>query len=195
MAMRYANETDVLAQLHLDPDVPGDEAALERVRRLELGVCERIDVKLGRSFGVPVAETRTVRAPGVSDTLILPQPLQSVSAVTVDGAVLDPSLYRLVYHAHDGYLALRIDAYAAVWSGDVTVTGIWADAAIDGDIPDDIREAATFVTVDEYRAGNASPAGEIGPDGQILQVRNPWRYELVRTAIEHYALRRPRVGV
>lgn len=195
MTMRYAHEPDVLDQLHLDPENPEDAGKVERVRRLELGVTDAIDSKLGRSFAQPVEETRTVRAPGVSDLLVLPVAVRSVSDVWIGSALLGADEYVLAFHSDEGYLALRLTAYAAYWYGDVAITGVWADAAIDGDVPDDIREAATFITVDEYRTRNASPAGEIGPDGLIVQVRNPWRYELVKTAIARHALRPARVGV
>lgn len=179
MAMRYANESDVLSQLHLDPGTPDDVAAIDRARRIELGVAAAIDSKLGRTFGVPVEETRTVRAPGVSDLLVLPMAVRSVSAVRIGSALLGSEEYVLAFHAHEGYLGIRLTAYAAYWYGDVAISGVWADAAIAGDIPHDIREAATFITVDEYRTRNASPAGEIVRFGtRIGQAQNAIRDEL-----------------
>lgn len=201
MPLRYANEPDVLGQLGVTN--PGTE--YDRLVRLENGLCDTFDHKAGRSFGVaPVAETRDVSAwasgtypNAFTSRLILETPIRTVTRIEIDGiwngiawtggSVLAAGDYWLTHHTDEGSYAIDLDS--GHWYGTARVTGVWADQPTAG-VPDDVREALTFITLDEYRARNASPAGEIGPDGLMVRVRNPWRFELVRTAIERHQITR-----
>lgn len=209
--MRYANEADVLHHLNLDSGNPEHADRIERVTRLENGLCDAFDEKVGRSFGTaPVAETRTVSvgslvwSPTVttmlgldrSPRLVAHTGIRSLVSVEVDGSwdgaawidgeTLTADDYRLVLTGRDG-LSWAIDRIGGSWSGVVRVTAVWDDQVTDG-VPDDVREALTFITVDEYRVRTSSPAGEIGPDGMTVPTRNPWKYESVKAAIERHRL-------
>lgn len=205
MPMRYANEDDVLAQLRMTAADP----QYARLVRLENGLCDTFDHKVGTSFGVaPVAETRTILigiyspAPYLfgsdrysSPRLILPTPIRSVTAIEtggdwngtvwVGGQALTTDAYRLTNETDQGFYA--IDLHAGTWAGVVRVTGVWGDQAT-LTVPDDVREALTFVTVDEYRTRQMSPADLSGPDGITVGTRNPWRFEIVKAAIDRHSV-------
>lgn len=191
--MRYANLGDVLAQLKLDPDKHGDR--IDRVIRLEAALCQTFDERTGTAFGAPpVAETRTLTG-RASPRLILTTALRSVTGIATggrwdgsqwDGATtLDADRYRLANRTAQGYHA--IDLMGGSWYGAVHVTGVWADQ-LHANVPDDVVEALTFITVETYRQQTASPADQIGPDGMMVQPRNPWAYEQVKAAINRHTV-------
>ena len=79
-------DTTTIAQM-LEPDTPsGFSASLTaRIDAQREVVSRLIDEKTGRSFGsAGTSETRTIRPGGSSDVLILPAPVRSISAITVD---------------------------------------------------------------------------------------------------------------
>lgn len=196
--MRYADRTTVLAQLKLDPNNAVDAAAIERVERLENGIAAALDHKTGREFDLaPVAEARVVTGSGDSPRLVLHAGVRSVDAIEIGGEwdglawtggdALDPADYLLALVDHDG-IAWAIDRLDAVgWPQRVRVTAVWGDQSIEG-VPDDIREAATFLTIDEYRLRTASPVGEVGPNGLTVRLRDPWKDTIVATAIARHTV-------
>ena len=194
MPMRYANQTDVLAQLEMGDD----DARLDRLVRLENGLADTFDQKIGRSFGVaPEAETRLIGQAQTGPRLILPVAIRSVTTVETNGSwdgaswadstVVDAADYRLALREGGDDRWWAIDSLAGAWPAIVRITGVWDDQP-QATVPDDVREALTFITCDEWRTRNASPAGEIGPEGLVIPVRNPWRFEAVQAAIERHRL-------
>ena len=211
MPMRYANEPDVLSQLRLDTGDPDAAANIERVTRLENGLCDAFDEKIDRTFGTaPVAETRVLTvgasrwSPTVTAMLGLDQSPRLVThtgirsldsidvdgewdgAAWIDGETLTAADYRLVLTDRNG-VSWAIDRIGGSWRGVVRVTAIWDDQVTEA-VPDDVREALTFITVDQYRTEKASPAGDIGPDGLTVRPRNPWSFELVKEAVNRHRL-------
>lgn len=186
MPMRYANQDDVLSQIQRDNTSPD----LGRITRLENGVADAIDELIGRTFGTPTPRTVTVQTSCWLQVVMLPELVRSVTAVTVDGVA--PAMFMLMYRIEDGYRGIH---FPRPIFGEVAVTGVWESDPLDGPVPDLIREAATAITVDEFRVRNASPSGEIGMDGMVVPVRNIWRYTLVKQAIKRYRTYRPRVAV
>ena len=219
--MRYANEADVLAQLRMNAS--DDPEAVERVIRLENGLADTFDHKIGRSFGTAAtAETRTIHVGPVagdwflfgwpvaswytpflgttSHHLVLDVPIRSVTSITTggtwDGSAWDDTTaltaddYLLANETEQGSYA--IDHLSGTWGGLVHITGIWGDQAITAatvdDVPDDVREAMTFLTIHEYHQESASQAGLIGPDGMAVPARNPWGFERVKSAIDRWRL-------
>ncbi|MDQ3222151.1 MAG: hypothetical protein M3Q75_01555, partial [Gemmatimonadota bacterium] len=148
MPMRYANEDDVLAQLRMTAADP----QYTRLVRLENGLCDTFDHKVGTSFGVaPVAETRTVEAhwswyptwerdiavyPS-SSYLVLDTPIRSVTAIETSGdwngvtwsggTTLLADEYRLTNETDQGFYG--IDGWPFTWAGVVRITGVWGDQA------------------------------------------------------------------
>ncbi len=212
MPMRYANEDDVLAQLRMT----SADTQYARLVRLENGLCDTFDHKVGTSFGVaPVAETRNASVVSSSpalypfgnpydifgsvlygtNRLILDTPIRSVTTIEIggtwggsawtDGTALISDEYWLSNETEQGYYA--IDLGYGSWVGVVRITGVWGDQAT-LTVPDDVREALTFITVDEFRTRNASPADLSGPDGITVGTRNPWRFEIVKAAIDRHSV-------
>jgi hypothetical protein len=210
MPMRYANEEDVLAMLMLEDS--SDE--YDGLVRLENGLCDVFDHKIGTSFGTtPVAETRSVNAGSIanmslywpttwsafwvygSTRLLLDTPVRSVTGITtggtwngtawVDGDTVLTADYRLTNHTSQGYYA--IDHEAGTWDGVVRITGIWADQ-VTATVPDDVTQALTEITVKEWHRRHASPAGEIGPDGISITPGNPWTLSYIRETIDKYTV-------
>lgn len=207
--MRYANEDDVLALLDLTTESDEYDALV----RLENGLADVFDHKVGTTFGTePVAEMRTIGIQPIvatwtphgvtwhrdwtdSHRLILDIPLRSVTSIVTDGTwngttwddgtTLTADEYRLTNATNQGYYA--IDLTAGTWSGVVRITGIWADQ-VALDVPDDVRQAMTFLTVNEWHTDHASPAGFIGPDGLTITPRNPWAFEKVKAAIDRHSV-------
>lgn len=201
--MGYADLAAAMIDLGLDEDNPVDADKIARLAQLDDEMSRALDLKLGRSFGEPATSAaRVVPAPAWGDTvLILPTPIRSVTGIAITGAqaeTVDLDDVRL----HLG--TLRGDYHAierirGSWpAGDgrsaITVTGQWSDDAPGGEVPPEITAAATWLVVEEWRLRQSSPAGEIGPDGLTIRARNPWKFELVRVAIERYAAARPVVG-
>ncbi|MDQ3541812.1 MAG: hypothetical protein M3440_14120 [Chloroflexota bacterium] len=191
MPMRYAHRDDVLNQLRLDPGIAADTAAIARVERLEHAIADTIDARVGHGFGVaPAPEARAIDHWRATGTFVFNTPARSVTSVSVGGITLSADSWEVRHVDGDGLIwAIASTGTGTVWSwygaSPVMITGIWADQPV-ADVPNDIREAVTFIAVDEYRTRNASPAGEIGPDGLIVQVRNPWRFSMVESAIERH---------
>jgi hypothetical protein len=194
MPMRYASQPDVLAHLKISAT---STDAITRVTSLENGLADAFDAKVGRSFGVaPVAEARTLAAPGVSPVLVIPGGIRSITGITTggtwDGAVwlnpeiLDADDYALWATDRDG-ISYGIESFIGAWVGPVHVTGIWADQSTNG-VPADIREAMTFLTVRQYRRLTASPTDLVGPDGLTVPTPHAWDDPLVKAAIERHRL-------
>lgn len=122
---------------------------------------------------------------------VTPAGMRNVTAVSVngdwDGTVWDdPETvlaedYRLVYRDLKGWShGILLPAFGY---GSVRVTAEWEDQSWSATVPADIREAATFLTADQWRILHQSPHGEIGPPGLAVFLRNTWEYEIVKSAI------------
>lgn len=216
MAMRYADEATVLAQLHLSTEVPEDEAAITRVRNLEAQLCLTFDEKTGTSFGeTPAPETRAFgigsftasppsfgalmpidySLPERTPRLITPVAVRSVNAIEEGGewdgsgwddATVLTSTEYLLVHQTPQGF-YGIDRLGGSWGGHVRVTGVWSDQPT-LDVPIDITGAMNFIVSETYRMQHASPADEIGPDGMMVRPRNPWKYEQVVEAINRHRI-------
>lgn len=200
--MGLANLAAAKAALSLDDDNDADEVKIARLQELDEAVSRTFELKTGRRFGgTATPETRTVDGDGTG-LLVLPTPVRSVSAVSITGTsplalvVGDGSLA-----SHQVALALptvngewralrRLDGGTFPWPAygwsRMAITAVWADAAPGGSVPIEVTEAVTFVLIDQYRLEESSPAGEIGPEGMTIRPRNPWNFELVKTAIAKY---------
>jgi hypothetical protein len=168
-----------------------------RLAQLDDEIATLIDLKCGRSFGGTVtAAARVVNLPPSwgNTVLVLPFSVRAITSIVITGdyaETLDPTDYVLTFGTEltgDYHGIRRVDGYA--WPANtgrsvLTITGDWSNAA-SGDVPDAIVAAATFLVVEEWRLRASSPAGEIGPDGMTVRPRNPWNFEIVKTALAHY---------
>lgn len=190
MPMRYATPDDVLAHLKIPAS---DTAKVDRVTRLENALAEAFDAKTGRSFGVaPDPQARMVDGRD-SSVLVIQTGIVSVTGVRADNGTWDGAAfvgltdlvsdeYRLVYTDTDG-ISYGIERTTGVaWIGPVEVTGVWPDQGTD-DVPADVAEAVTYLTVKQYRRLTASPSDQVGPDGMAVPTPHGWDDPLVVMAL------------
>jgi hypothetical protein len=203
--MSYSDLSSAQAQLQLSESNDDDSADIALLAAIDAEVSRTLELKTGRRWGGTATPTaRTIDGPAGcwgEDILLLPAPVRSVSSVAIVGT-LDESL--IAYDGSTGvgdyvlwnqtkggdYLAIR-RVQNGWWPASdginrVTVTGIWSDEADGEDAPQEIVDAATFVTVETFRQRKSSPTGEIGPDGFMFRPRNPWGYVVVTEAIKRY---------
>jgi hypothetical protein len=189
----YANLSAAATDLGIS-----DASDTARLQTLDDEIARLIDLKTGRTFGGTAADVaRVVRLP-VSyghDTLVLPFPIRSVASIVITGdaartyTTTDYALAMPTELTGD-YHAIRL-INSSAWPynngrSTLTITGKWSADAPGGAVPSEIVAAATVLVTEEWRLRQSSPAGEIGPDGMMTRARNPWDFEIVKTAIDHY---------
>lgn len=183
-----------------------DDAAMARLEQINDAMSTVFDQKVlggnvapvgGALFGGTAAASARVIPGGTvagEAILTLSMPVRSVSSVVITGdwaETVAASEYVLVYPTLNGsYLGIRRIAGGG-WPPNngrstITVTGLWGDSPMGGDVPDIVVEALNFVVMEQYRLEIASPGEEIGPDGVSVKPRNPWNFELVKEAIARY---------
>ncbi len=198
--MGYADLQIAMHDIGLDINSADDASAIARLAQIDDEIATLIDLKCGRSFGGTAAgAARVVQLPPSwgNATLLLPSAIRSVTSVVITGDAAETLLsgdYVLTIGTEltgDYHAIRRIDGYTWPMNdgrSTLTITGGWSDTADGAAVPDAIIAAATFVTVEEWRLRASSPAGEIGPDGMTIRPRNPWAFQTVKTAIEHYSV-------
>lgn len=198
--MGYADLSAAMYDIGLDPADAEDGEKIARLAMLDDDISRLIDLKTGRSFGgTAAAVERTVQLPPSwgNDTLVLPFAVRSVTSVVITGdwaETLDASSYALTLGTEltgDYHGIRRTDGGswpAMVGDSVITIEAVWSDTYAGGAPPDEIVAAATFLVVEEWKLRQTSPAGEIGPDGLVVRARNPWSFEIVKTALDHYGV-------
>jgi hypothetical protein len=134
---------------------------------------------------------------GGEQPYVTPWGMKNVTAINVDGTwdgtvwddetELEPENWMLRFRDKNGWyhgLTLPTSGYRSV-----RVTAEWEDLSASATVPDDIQLAATFITADEWRILHMSPAGEIGPAGLSVYLRNAWEYDIVKQAIKRHTFR------
>lgn len=175
-----------------------DGTQATRLQALDDDIARLIDIKCGRSFGGESADTsRTILGPhSIGQRILpLPVPIRSVDSVTIDGDTVDDADYELWHCTREGDChALRMTSAWPSRESDsaIVIDGVWSDTA-DGleAVPSEIVAAATFLVAEEWKLRQSSATGEIGPDGMVTRPRNPWNFEIVKTAIDQYRAARP----
>jgi hypothetical protein len=128
---------------------------------------------------------------------VTPWGMKDITAVFVDGTwngtiwedetEVESDSWRLVFVNQDGWAHGLL--LPGVGYGSVRVTASWEDGAESLTVPPDIREAANLVVADQWRTNHQSPAGEIGPPGLAVFIRDPWKFQLVKSAIDRHTFR------
>lgn len=174
-----------------------------RLDKIQVAVSSYIEEQTGRTFGAgPAAASGVViQAPAgyaatFSSRLLLPKPIRTISSVAVDpiwtdgvwsgGTVIAATDYRPAIIDEDGN-ALALDSVNGFpWFGRYLVTGIWADADDDEEVPADITYIAGYLIAEVFKAEQTSAAAVSGPDGATLPMKNPYKNALVATTLEKY---------
>lgn len=200
--MGYADIAMCMAQLHLSEGNEDDASDIALLHECDDAVSVQFEARAGYDttlspiWGEDVEAEPTLRtidgSSVATDILELPIPVRSIESIAIVGEspeTIDSDQWILwnVDTRGNALTVRRIDGYG--WPlrdgrTRVTVTAVWSDGAIGGAPPDIVISACTFITVDEYLMRKTSPSGQIGPEGFTLRPRNPWNFDLVKTAIE-----------
>ena len=174
-----------------------DTADTTRLERLNDAVSLLLEDKLGRRFGTgATTKAVVVESYGVSDLLVLPKPVRSVTSIVVGhtwngtiwtgGTTLTTNAYRLRYVDANGYAWAILRTSTDAWAGPVVVTGSWADDDDDFLVPADVQYAVNYLVAERFKIENAGPAGFSGPDGAVVPIRDPWKDPMVKGVLEKY---------
>ena len=190
MPFRYANETDVLANLR---EVAGNTVLLEYLYRIENALADVFDHKVGRSFGVAAApSTRSFAVGYGTPTLVMERPARSIVSVahggTFDGSVWADETVESYWHERfnrDG-LVYGIGRADGNWPALVRVTAVWASDP-SAEMPDDVKHALTIATIKQYRKETSTPGADLlGPEGFAVPAPDPWNDAQVKATIDKY---------
>jgi hypothetical protein len=184
--------------------LPHEHSALgpDRERRLEMlqaAVTAMLEQKCGRTWGEDAEEVTVTVYGGASDQLVLPRPMRSISAITVDGVELEEGTWTpYPVSAETGHIygVHRLDGllWGYQWSAHygtfaATITGHYAEGEDGEEIPADVQYAADYLIAELYKA-EAATGGVIGPDGAAMELRDPWKSTIVKDVIDRYAVGR-----
>lgn len=179
---------------------------LARIANLLPVVSALIEAETGRTFGGGATNETVVveggwRFPwqrGVSDLLVLPKGVRTIASVTVGGTwdgsaytggtVLATTAYRPIYRTLTGeYLALRM-VDGSLWTWPAAIDGTWEDTDADTDVPAEITYLANYLAAERFKVEMASAAGQIGPDGSVIPIRNVFRDPLVQKTLDKWRI-------
>lgn len=192
----YADLAVVYEDLSLSANEPDDTPRIAKVAALNEALSRAFDDRVGRTWGTYVAETRVVKALGVSNMLIVDAPLATLTGVETygtwngtdwdDGIAVAPEQLRLVF---DGRGIERVSG--AYWVGPVRVTGTWADEN-DGDPPADVVSALTEAVTAAYRREtfNARDTSRSFDEVDASPPPSPLNGPLWKAAIATHTMRR-----
>lgn len=190
----YGSVDAVKAMLRADVGSVFNADQEARIVALRAAVSALIETETGRTFGVPTIETVAIR-PGdrVGSTLLLPKALRSATTVTLDptstGTAWTGGTALALSAVEQGMVTSKGEALALVltnggtWPALVTVTGSWADTDGDTGVPTEITYIANYLIAERFKMEQASPAGQIGPDGSVIPVRNALRDPMVAAVL------------
>ena len=193
----YGSATAVKQMLGPDATVySADDDA--RIAALLKMASRTVEQETGAVFGDGATAVREVWGEG-GETLALPVGIRSVTSI-VEGpttwtgsawtggsalATADWRFGRGVVRQVSG--SASTTAYRTLlrvggaWSGLYVVTGLWGDRL--ATVPDAITYAVNVMAKEQFKREMASPAGEIGPDGSVLPLRDWLREPAVRSAV------------
>lgn len=162
-----------------------------------------LEHEIGRTFGAGGGGSQTLTvstnpdAAGLYTLLLLPKGARSITQVVerptwngsawTGGLALAGNVWRLdlIQQTGEALALRRIDGIG--WYGTYRVAGTWEDAgaSVDGSgtVPAEIDYAANYVAAELFKKEQASPAGQIGPDGAILPLRDVLQDPLVQAIV------------
>lgn len=192
-----------------------NQDALDRIDALLATVSALIEQLTGRQFGTGATSETVVIAgshwfpfpswraagrlgTGLSDLLVLPKGVRTIASVTVggvwdgsaytDGTALTVDQYQPVYQTRTGeYLALRL-VDGSSWGRPVAIAGTWEDTDADNAVPSEITYLANFLAAERFKVEMSSAAGQFGPDGAQLPIRNVLKDPLVTAIVDKWRI-------
>ena len=198
----YGSLDAVKAMLRADVGSTFNADADTRLTAIRKAVSAWIEGETGRTFGTgSTSETIAVRTPGNRPVLLLPKAVRTITSVTISPEWNGSAWTGGTALAADDYvrdqvtrlgeaLALRRTDYGW-WPTVVVIVGTWADTDADATVPDDITYAANYLISERFKLEQASPAGQIGPDGSVIPVRNSLKDPLVSATMDYWRVQTP----
>jgi hypothetical protein len=203
----YGDLIEVTKMLRSHESIVQGADLTSQIEKIQRVVSLLIDEKTGRTFGVAPVETSRIVWAGPSKYLLLDPPARTITSVETGGTwngidLVSPTALAAEYFAYDpvddaGLIwGLRVGlgmawGFADIWgmnSTPVRVTGIWGDASSSAAVPDDIEYIANYLIAASYRRSRTSAEAQIGPDGSVTAVPDPWKDETVKAVISKYSL-------
>ena len=195
----YGSQAAVLALLKGASTVTLPAEAGDRIDALLAVASALVEARTGRTFGTgTTAETVVVPAPGVTDVLVLPKGVRTVTSVTVgaswDGAgwvggiTLPAALWVPVWRQSTGEWLALARADGAHWAGPVVIAGTWEDTDADATVPDEITYVVNYLAAEGYKREQASANGVIGPDGAAVPIRDAWKDPWVKGVLDTWTV-------
>ena len=211
MAGPYADVALVKKMLRAIPGMETDEDVTARIDALNLAVSLALEEACQRTWGAPVSDTSEIVWVGQGETIILPRPARAITSITYGGTLAGTTMTGgttvlpadLIYSIVDrnGLIWGIAGGTSSVWWWNyayltpvqsdqrfpVVVTGDFVSSDNDASVPADITYIATYMVVERLKVEKASSFGQIGPDGDVLPVRDVFADPLVKRVIDKYA--------
>ena len=191
----YGTANAVKAVLRADTSSTFNADQDTRITALLALASAYIEEQTGAQFGVSSSETIVVEPDGRDGpVLFLPKGIRSVTSITENpdwsgsawtgGTALTTSDYRVSGKATGQNFFRTITHTDGVWSGLYVIVGVWEDQY--PTVPDDITWVANTVVVELFKKQQASPAGQIGPDGSVIPLRDVFKQTEIAAVISKY---------
>lgn len=180
-----------------------DEQRLAELRNV---VSSAMEFELRRTFGSPASDGTRLLYAGPHQVLTFPVPCRSISAVlwnpTVKGGtVTGGQTFTTAEYVHfpvdsrtGEIMGIKLRS-GGVWGWHdpngsaavpVQITADWVDTDDDTSVPDEITYAVNYVIAETFKNQKSGSGGTMGPDGQTIYPRNPWKDPLVVRAVEKH---------
>jgi hypothetical protein len=185
-AVKAVLRADVTSTFNADQDT--------RITALLALASNYIESQTGAQFGVSASETIVIDTDWENgETLFLPKGIRSVTSITENpswagswtgGTAVTSATYRLTGKASGQSFYRTITRTDGSWAGNYVIIGVWEDQY--PTVPDDVTWAVNTVVVELFKKQQASPAGQIGPDGSIIPLRDVFQQTEIRTVVDRY---------
>lgn len=191
----YGTATAVKEILRADTGSTFNADQETRITGLLATASQYIEAQTGAAFGVSASETVVIETSGGDGSaLFLPKGIRSVTSITENpdwsgsawtgGTALAASDYRVAGKAQQQAFFRMITRVNGAWSGLYVIVGVWEDQY--PTVPSDITNTANTVAAELFKKQQASPAGQIGPDGSVIPIRDVFRQTEIAAVIARY---------
>lgn len=185
-AVKAVLRADVTSTFNADQDT--------RITALLSLASAYIEQQTGAQFGVSNSETIVIDIPyDNGNVLFLPKGIRNITTLTEDptwsgswtgGTAIASSSYRFTGKFANQNAFRNLTRADGVWGGTYVIVGVWEDQY--PSIPDDVTWAVNTVVVELFKKQMASPAGQIGPDGSIIPLRDVFQQTEIKAIIAKY---------
>jgi hypothetical protein len=205
----YGDAAHVLKLIRSDPKHEVGEDVDARIDLLNPTVSAALEEACGRTWGAAVANTtELVWMDRNETTVFLPYPARAITAVRYGGTMVGTTMsggtsltasdihYPLV--DEDGLIYAFRSNEDRDWRGDwelggkspVAVTADFITTDDDTTVPDEIKWVASYCIAEMLKVEKASAFGAVGPDGDVLPLRDVFALPLVQRIIARHTVQK-----